>query len=64
MLGCISPKQVLLSPKYNRLAKEYASRDPAEEAKRDFDKGSFEIYSVMTYGIGYPGVDFDVDRDF
>ena len=58
--GCVSPKQIANSPKYNRLAKEYAAREPAGEAKRDFDQGSYEIYSAMGYGLYYPGLDFDV----
>ncbi len=58
--GCASPDQKSHNPKYNRLAAKYASRDSVGEAKKDFEQGSYEIYSAMAYSLYYPGLDYDV----
>ena len=58
--GCVSNHPVSGSMNYRRLANEFASRNPVGEAKNDFDNGSFEIYSAMSLGLYYPGLDIEV----
>lgn len=58
--SCVSTDQVSKGTNYRRLANEFASRNPDGEAKTDFDNGSFEIYSAMSLGLYYPGLDIEV----
>jgi len=58
--GCVSNDEVSNGTNYRRLANEFASKNPGKEAKKDFDKASYEIYSAMSYELYYPGLDIEV----
>lgn len=61
--GCVSSNQGSAESGYRRRADAFASRNPVREAEKDFDQGAYEIYSAMSYGLYYPGLDIEVAQE-